>query len=675
MTRIKNAKRNVWKSIARLMLPHKRTLGVLIFLSLLSTANSLIEPLVYREAINDIAGTFVQQTKEDTKQQVEDSILKNYQPVKGKIKETKKEKKKHIKEPHTRTHVASRTASEAIETLLWAVVILFIVNVFGYIVWWIAENMDVKLSCRIEQSFIQKTFGHVLKLPLTFFSKRSSAAIAKQIDQAEEITAVIGGVSQTILPEIISLVGILAIMFWQNLTLTLMAVSVIPFFILIAWLSAKKLETGLAKYYERWEEVSARIQDALSGIKTVKLSGAEMKEVERLKSIADEAYKDYIDRSKLANKYTFWEGILTNIATALVLGYGGFLALEHKLTPGDVVMFVTYLDRLYSPIDTLSSLWVDLQQNVASIARAFKLLDRDQEEKEGLPITITQGKVEFKNVQFSYNAQREILKNISFTINPGKVTALVGPSGAGKTTTGDLLMKLYDPKSGEIYIDGQPISTADASSVRSQIGMVAADGAVFRGSFADNIRYKSPNATDEEVRRAAIAAGLTVTIERLPEGLQTIVGESGFGLSMGERQRIQIARILIGHPRILILDEATANLDYVTEGEVKKTVDEIRKENTVIVIAHRFSMVKDADHVMVLDGGELVEEGSPEELIEKGGWFADFANAGNDEEAEEEYEEEASEETDENGEEEIDEEEDVEYEEEEEPEEDEEDDK
>ena len=502
--------------------------------------------------------------------------------------------------------------------------------------------MDVKLSCRIEQNFIQKTFGHVLKLPLTFFSKRSSAAIAKQIDQAEEVTAVIGGVSQTILPEIISLVGILAIMFWQNLTLTLMAVSVIPFFILIAWLSAKKLETGLAKYYERWEEVSARIQDALSGIKTVKLSGAEMREVEHLQLIADEAYKDYIDRSKLANKYVFWEGILTNIATAMVLGYGGYLALEHKLTPGDVVMFVTYLDRLYSPIDTLSSLWVDLQQNVASIGRAFKLLDRDQEEKEGTPITITQGKIEFKNVQFSYSAEREILKNISFTIHPGKVTALVGPSGAGKTTTVDLLMKLYEPKSGEIYIDGQPLSTADASSVRSQIGMVAADGAVFRGTFADNIRYKSPNATDEEVKKAAIAAGLTVTIERLPEGLQTVVGESGFGLSMGERQRIQIARILIAHPRILILDEATANLDYVTEAEVKKTVDEIRKENTVIVIAHRFSMVKDADHVMVLDGGELSEEGSPEELIEKGGWFANFANAGEDEE---EYEEETEEET------------------------------
>lgn len=636
----KSIKKNVWKSIAQLMLPYKKTFGVLIFISLLSTANNLVEPLVYREAVNDIAGTFVQQAKDDTKNEIE-AAQQNTTAQKIKPKETGKERRKRKKEPHTTTHVAARTPEEAIETLLWAVAILFIVDVFGYILWLIAENMDVKLSCRIEQNFIQKTFGHVLRLPLTFFSKRSSAAIAKQIDQAEEVTAVIGGVSQQILPEIISLLGILAIMFWQNVTLTLMAVSVVPFFIWIAWLSSKKLETGLSKYYERWEEVSARIQDALSGIKTVKLSGAELKEVERLQVIADEAYKDYIDRSKLSNKYVFWEGILTNVATAMVLGYGGYLALEHKLTPGDVVMFVTYLDRLYSPIDTLSSLWVNMQQNVASIARAFKLLDRDQEEKQGKELFIKQGKIEFKNVQFGYTAEREILKNISFTIEPGKVTALVGPSGAGKTTTVDLLMKLYEPNSGEIFIDGQPLSSADASSVRKQIGMVAADGAVFRGTFADNIRYKNPNASDEEVKKAAIAAGMTVTLERLPEGLQTIVGESGFGLSMGERQRIQIARILIGRPRILVLDEATANLDYVTEGEVKKTVDEIRKENTVIIIAHRFSMVKDADHVMVLDGGDLVEEGTTAALIEKGGWFADFANAGNDEE---EYEEEAEEE-------------------------------
>jgi ABC-type multidrug transport system fused ATPase/permease subunit len=188
-------------------------------------------------------------------------------------------------------------------------------------------------------------------------------------------------------------------------------------------------------------------------------------------------------------------------------------------------------------------------------------------------------------------------------------------------------MKLYEPSSGEILIDGQNLSQVDASSVRRQIGIVASDGAVFRGTLEDNIRYKRPLATPEEVQTAALAAGLQGTLNRLPDGLQTLVGESGIGLSVGERQRIQIARVLVSQPRILILDEATANLDYATETEVKKTIGEIRKENTVIVIAHRYTMVRDADYVIVLSSGRIVEEGTTETLIAQGGWFAAFVKA------------------------------------------------
>jgi ABC-type multidrug transport system fused ATPase/permease subunit len=191
------------------------------------------------------------------------------------------------------------------------------------------------------------------------------------------------------------------------------------------------------------------------------------------------------------------------------------------------------------------------------------------------------------------------------------------------------MMKLYDPTSGKVLIDGEDLAQQDAAAVRRQIGMVSADGAIFHGTLADNIRYKRPEATDDEVHNAAIAAGMQSTLLRLPDGLQTAVGENGIGLSVGERQRIQIARILVSQPRILILDEATANLDYATEVEIKRTIDQIRKENTVILIAHRYSMVRDADHVIVLSGGEVLEEGSTEELIAKAGWFARFSqNAG-----------------------------------------------
>src|ERR1019366_8758795 len=462
-----------------------------------------------------------------------------------------------------------------------------------------------------ERTFIQKTFRHVLKLPLGFFAKRSTSALHKQIDQSEEVSGTINIFTKDIFPEIISLTGIILIMFWNNSTLTLIALSIVPFYIILSLRSTKKLETSLSSYYEKWEEVSSIMQDALAGIKTVKLSGAEEREVERLNLQSENAYKDYINRSLLANKYVFWETLLTHIASAAVLAYGGYLTLKHQLTPGDVVMFVAYIDMLYAPIDNLTSLWNNVQQNLASLKRAFKLLDANTEEKSGKELNFIKGEIEFQHVHFSYTEEREILNGLSFTAKSGNITAIVGTSGSGKTTTVDLLLKLFEPQKGKILIDGQNLAELDGSSVRRNIGMVTADGAVFRGTLADNIRYKKPNASDDEIYKAAIAAGMRTTIERLPDGLLSMVGESGFGLSVGERQRIQIARVIVSKPRILVLDEATANLDYATEAEIKKTIQELRKDNTVIIIAHRYSMVHDADHVIVLDNGKVSEEGSP----------------------------------------------------------------
>jgi len=628
MSSEKSFKKDVWKNIFRLIIPYRRKFLWVVFLGLLSTSASLVEPLIYREAINDVAGLFVRQARENAQRDLglepgeEDSIHQMIQQeVPGASQPVV-----HGAEQHKKGHVAGRSPGQALQTLLWAVLWLFIINLIGTLLWRLGENTNTRLSCLIEQRFIQSTFAHVLNLPLYFFTRRSSAAIAKQIDQSEEVTGIVNGFSQQILPELISLAGILAIMFWENVALTSVALITIPFYILIAWRSARKLETGLSSYYSRWEDVSSRIQDGLTGIKTVKLSGAEQREISQLQTISGKAYQDYIQRSRLANKYVFWETMLSHISTALVFGYGGYLTLENRLTPGDVVMFVAYLDRLYGPIDSLASLWVELQQNVASIARAFRLLDNGVEQRTGRDLVIREAVVKFESVHFSYTSDREVLKGISFILAPGKVTALVGGSGAGKTTTVDLLLKLYEPSAGRICIDDQDIRNMDAASVRGQIGMVSADGSIFRGSLAYNIRYKRPEATDEEVYQAALAAGLGGTLQRLPEGLQTMVGEGGMGLSVGEKQRIQIARVLVARPRILILDEATANLDYATEGKIIDTIDVLRKSSTVLVIAHKYTMVRDADHVIVLSDGAVLEEGSPAELIEKGGWFAEFAH-------------------------------------------------
>jgi ABC-type multidrug transport system fused ATPase/permease subunit len=650
------------RALVRTARPYKSRFVLIAVLALLGTAADLMEPLIYRIAINDVAGLFVNRGDRQQTALTSSSQRAHKAGTLAKEQESGKEKgpvansetaptalpsaekpaaaagektsasnkneaaqKAAPRQKHRRGYVAPRTPRQTLTTLLWSVVALFVIGVCGYCFSLASEYQSTVVACRIEANLIQSTFGHVLRLPLAFFNKRASGGLAKRIDQADQVAPIVSAFSQQIAPEVIRLIGICGIMFFQSWRLALAALAVLPLYFLITRQGTRRLETGMAEYYMMWENVSARIQDALASVKTVKLSGAEPREAGRLKSEAEHAYDDYIERNRIGNRYRMVQRTLTQFGQALVLGYGGWLVLEHQLTPGDVVMFVAYLDRLFDPIDSLSSLAVSLQQNMASLQRAVRLLQTGPEEARGVPLNPGPGKIEFHDVRFAYAPPREVLHGLSFTIEPGQVTALTGPSGAGKTTTADLLLKLWSPTEGTILIDDQPLQEIDPSSLRQAIGLVAADGAIFRGTLADNIRYKRPDATDEEVRVAALAAGLGPTLERLPDGLETSVGERGVGLSVGERQRLQLARILADRPRILVLDEATANLDYATEREVKQALGQLKNRPTMLVIAHRYSMIRDADYVIVLDEGRILEQGSPAELIAAEGWFARLA--------------------------------------------------
>ena len=348
-------KRDVLRQLYSLVAPHRGQFLLVVFVTLLSTGAGLVEPLIYREAINDITGLFVKSANDKAKTNageeletsanlIEDFLHRHIYPS-----QPTPANKTHEKKPHGQSHVAERTPGEAIHTLLIAVLLLLSVNVSSYILWLYAENRKTQLDCDIEQEFIQSTFSHVLRMPLAFFGQRAPTAIAKQIDQSESVSAVVSAFSQSILPETMSLIGIIAIMFWQNAMLAIIAIALIPIYVFVAWRSSQKLETGLDAYYERWEDASACIPSALEGIKTVKLCGSELREVEEYRRVSDSAYREYVARARLSNGFAFWEGIISHVATAMVLGCGGYMALVPKITPGDVVMFVAYLD-LQSPV-------------------------------------------------------------------------------------------------------------------------------------------------------------------------------------------------------------------------------------------------------------------------------------------------------------------------------------
>jgi ABC-type multidrug transport system fused ATPase/permease subunit len=514
---------------------------------------------------------------------------------------------------------------QTFKTLMWAVALLFAINVFSHFCSLAADQQTVRLASHIEADFIQSTFSHVLTLPLPFFARRASGGLAKQIDQSDKIAPIVTAFAKELAPAVITMAGVMIIMLTQSWKLSLVALVTLPPYAWIVLRSSERLETGLARYYEMWDSVSSRIQDALGAIKTVKLSGAEQREANRLRLQSQQAYETYIDRNRLANRYIFLQTSLSYFSQALVLGYGGWLVFQRRLTPGDVVMFVVYLDRLYSPIESLTSIFVTLQEHFASLDRATKLREVPGEAAHGEPLRPGPGRVEFHRVHFSYVPGREVLSDVSLVIEAGRMTALVGPSGAGKTTAADLLLQLFEVDTGEILLDGQRLRQLDAASIRRELGVVAADGAIFRGSIADNIRYKRPEASDEEVRSAALAAGLEDTLERLPQGLATTIGEGGVGLSVGERQRLQIARALAGRPRVLVLDEATANLDYATETGIRRALLDRPLHPTTLVITHRYTMAELCDHVIVLQAGRVIAQGTPAELVRSCEWFAHFA--------------------------------------------------
>ncbi len=619
------------RSLVSLLQLSRRQWGALAIVAVLSscsTAASLIEPWLYRAVVDDVAGVMVASGPLRFADRLIDNALGSITHVPGSARRVFHAPWQQYQGPAgTRRRLAPRAPEEAIATVLVAAIVLLLARLISEACRVRGDNMAAQISSEIESGLILRTFDHVTRLPLRAFVSRPSAAIARQVDQTDQVSPLFVAVSKEIWPELFSLVAMIAILGSMNHELALIALIAVPAYLFVTWRMTRVLSTNLETYYAQWDGISSEIQATIGGIKTVKSHGAAGHEVKHLSALMADGYGTFLRRTRTENHFTFGQNMIVAATKAAVLAVGGMRALQHQLTPGDIVLLLAYVDRLYSPVETLTALYVSLQANFTSLKRAERLLREPQAPGASRPaLEGGPGAIEFDSVCFAYDG-RDVVRNVSFRIQPGEHVAIIGPSGAGKTTIVEMLMGLHPAKSGVIRLDGEPLDCVDPESIHHAVRAVASDEWLFRTSVRENIRYGRFDATDADVIEAAERAGLGALLDRLPNGLETEIGEGGVTLSAGERQRVLLARAFIARPRVLILDEATANLDYYTESAVKRALDVLSRSRTMITIAHRRSMLSDVDRVIVIRDGAVEQQGTPEELMRAGGFYADMMRA------------------------------------------------
>lgn len=494
-------------------------------------------------------------------------------------------------------------------------------------------------------------YAHVQKQSIAFFTRTQTGALISRINSdvmgaQQAFTATLSGVVSNVVS--LTLVGVtMMILSWQ---ITIFSLLLLPVFLIPTKWVGRKLQALTRESFNVNAEMSSTMTERfnVSGAMLVALYGQPDRESEFFRSRARRV-ADIGIRTAMLNRIFFIA--LTSvaaIATAFAYGIGGHLAINGKVTVGTLLAITALLARLYGPLTALSNVRIDVMTSLVSFERVFEVLDLEPMVKNAKDALVYQGKnprIEFRDVSFSYPRASEIslaslesaakpetidsgevLKSLSFVAEPGTLTALVGPSGAGKTTISALIPRLYDVTAGAITIDGHDIRAITLESLRNSIGVVMQDAHLFHETIAQNLRYAKADATDEEMRSACEAAQIWKLIESLPNALETMVGERGHRLSGGEKQRLAIARLLLKSPSVVILDEATAHLDSENEAFVHAALESALKERTSIVIAHRLSTVRAADQILVLENGSIVERGKHDELVALGGLYADLYN-------------------------------------------------
>jgi subfamily B ATP-binding cassette protein MsbA len=520
--------------------------------------------------------------------------------------------------------IAKRMAM--LNLLAVGVIVLYVFKAgFGYahmyLMTWVGQKVVIDLRLQL--------YDHTQRLSLgTLFSKRSGEFLSRITNDVATLQNILASVVVDFVVQGTTFVGILCFLFFLNWKLTILTFIILPLTALMIDQASSKLRRVGTVIQERLAMVAAIAQEAVSSIRIVRAFVTEDEEYRRFETESNKHFKAVMRGTQIRGVLEGVVEVLLIVALAFILWLGGRDVIKGRLTAGGLLSFLTYIGLLVQPLRTLSRVVSNIQQGVAAADRVFEILDEKNEvplAKNPVVLKPMQGRITFDHVWFGYEPDRWVLRGLDFEIKPGEKVAIVGPTGTGKSTLGDLVMRFYDPQKGRVLIDGLDLRQLELKTYRRQIGVVPQDPVLMKGTLAYNISYGYAAATTADLERAAKIAGIYDFIDSLPDRFETEVGERGVTLSGGQRQRVAIARAVVRDPRIIIMDEATSSLDSIVEKQVQVAMDNAMMGRTSIVIAHRLSTIRGADRIIVLEEGSISEQGDHDKLLAlKGDYYRMF---------------------------------------------------
>jgi len=471
-----------------------------------------------------------------------------------------------------------------------------------------------------------KTYDKLERLHLGYFhDKQTGDLMSRIVNDTRDFELLYAHLIPDVITNLVTFAGVLIVLLTINWKLALITCAPIPFILLSGVIFSKKVRPFFKASQKKMGELNGKLQDNLSGVHEIQSFGRESYETEQVNIKNFEHIKAMLHALKLSAVFHPSVEFVSSIGTVLVVGFGGLLAYRVGLSVEDIVAFVLYLGLFYAPVSGLANLLESMQQSMAGAERVMAVLDAPfeiQDKPDAAELKNVEGSITFEDVDFAYENGIPVLNGVSFECKPGKMLALVGPTGVGKTTLTQLISRFYEPTSGRILVDGQDISSVTMESLRRNISPVLQDTFLFNGTIAENIGYASPESSMEEIMEAAKAANIHQDILEMPDGYETRVGERGLRLSGGQKQRVAIARAILRRSPIIILDEATASVDVETERQIQKAIAGIAGQRTIIAIAHRLSTIRNADQILVIEDGRVAESGTHQQLVEKDGIYA-----------------------------------------------------